>query len=65
MKTGAARRIPKPGNIQWEELRDTRDAQKRASVVVALRLQVEVMPTSNPLKVANVVVVQRVNIWLV
>lgn len=37
----------------------------RASVVVALGLQVEVVPTSNPLKVANVVIIQRINIWLV
>jgi hypothetical protein len=42
-----------------------RDAQVRASVVVALRLQVEVVPTSNPLKIANVVVIKRINVWLV
>lgn len=44
---------------------NTRDAQERTRVVVALRLQVEVVPTSNPLKVANVVVIQRIDVWLV
>ena len=34
-------------------------------MVVALRLQVEVVPTSNPFKIANVVVIQRIDVWLV